>query len=117
MYDFLLLAIFFHSFCFIETIKLNADLIVSQLIEAAKQLSPKDRLKVNDAIWTENRAIPVAYQRIVLNRMAKARLINYYVLAIFFVSFLLKNSEKTNTGSSPDSIKLVKDHKQSFVNL
>jgi len=56
-----------------ETIKLNIDLSVSQLIEAVKQLSPKDRLKVNDAIWNEDIEIPVEYQKIVLDRMAKAK--------------------------------------------
>jgi hypothetical protein len=54
-----------------ETVKLNIDLIVNQLIEAVKQLSPKDRLKVNDAIWNENIEIPVEHQRIVLDRIAK----------------------------------------------
>jgi stress response protein YsnF len=42
------------------------------LIEAVKQLSPKDRLKVNDAIWNEDMEIPVEHQRIVLDRIAKA---------------------------------------------
>ncbi|WP_165698030.1 addiction module protein [Flavobacterium nackdongense] len=56
-----------------ETIKLNIDLNVNQLIEAVKQLSPKDRLKVNDAIWNDTMEIPVEHQRIVLDRMAKAK--------------------------------------------
>jgi len=56
-----------------ETIKLNINLSVNQLIEAVKQLSPEDRLKVNDAIWNENLEIPIEHQRIVLDRMAKAK--------------------------------------------
>jgi hypothetical protein len=56
-----------------ETVKLNIDLIVNQLIEAVKQLSPKDRLKVNDAIWNENIEVPVEHQRIVLDRIAKTK--------------------------------------------
>jgi hypothetical protein len=56
-----------------ETIKLNIDLSLNQLIEAVKQLSPKDRLKVNDAIWNEAMEIPIEHQRIVLDRMAKAK--------------------------------------------
>ena len=56
-----------------ETIKSNVNLSVSQLIEAVKQLSPKDRLKVNDAIWNEDIEIPVEHQKIVLERMAKAK--------------------------------------------
>ncbi|MEO8255081.1 MAG: addiction module protein [Flavobacterium sp.] len=46
---------------------------VSQLIEAVKQLSPKDRLKVSDAIWNDDMTIPVEHQKIVLDRMAKAK--------------------------------------------
>lgn len=57
-----------------ETIKLNIDLSVSQLIEAVKQLSPKDRLKVNDAIWNEDMEIPVEHQRIVIGRMERAKI-------------------------------------------
>lgn len=56
-----------------ETIKLNIDLNVNQLIEAAKQLSPKDRLKLNDAIWNHDMVIPIEHQKIVLERKAKAK--------------------------------------------
>lgn len=56
-----------------QTIKLNIDLNVNQLIEDAKQLSPKDRLKLNDTIWNEDVVIPVEHQKIVLDRMAKAK--------------------------------------------
>lgn len=56
-----------------ETIKLNIDLNVMQLIDAVKQLSPKDRLKLNDAIWDEDTTIPIEHQKIVLDRMAKAK--------------------------------------------
>ena len=55
-----------------ETIKLNIGLSINQLIEAVMQLSPKDRLKVNDAIWNEDMEIPIKHQRIVLDRIAKA---------------------------------------------
>ena len=57
-----------------ETIKLNINLSVNQLIEAMKQLSPKDRLKVNDAIWNDDMEVPVEHQRIVLDRMANAKI-------------------------------------------
>lgn len=56
-----------------ETIKLNINLSVNQLVEAVKQLSPKDRLKINDAIWNDNIEIPVEHQEIVLDRMVKAK--------------------------------------------
>nr|WP_315221105.1 addiction module protein [uncultured Flavobacterium sp.] len=56
-----------------ETIKLNINLSVNQLVEAVKQLSPKERLKINDAIWNDNIEIPIEHQEIVLNRIAKAK--------------------------------------------
>ncbi|MCC9017562.1 MULTISPECIES: addiction module protein [Flavobacterium] len=56
-----------------ETIKLNINLSVNQLIEAVKQLSPKDRLKINDAIWNDSMEIPVEHQKIVLDRITKAK--------------------------------------------
>lgn len=56
-----------------ESIKLNINLNVNQLVEAVKQLSPKERLKVNDAIWNEDMLIPVEHQRIVLERMTKVK--------------------------------------------
>ncbi|MBP4138068.1 addiction module protein [Flavobacterium geliluteum] len=56
-----------------ETIKLNINLSVNQLVEAVKQLSPKDRLKINDAIWNDNIEIPIEHQEIVLERKAKAK--------------------------------------------
>ena len=70
---FCLLQFVFTNFVIMETIKLNIDLSVNQLIEAVKQLSPKDRLKVNDAIWNEDVEIPVEHQQIFLERMAKAK--------------------------------------------
>ncbi len=55
-----------------EAIKLNINLNVNQLVEAVKQLSPKDRLKINDAIWNDEIEIPIEHQKIVLSRVAKA---------------------------------------------
>lgn len=55
-----------------EAIKLNINLSLNQLLDAVKQLSPKERLKVNDAIWNEETEIPLEHQKIVLDRMAKA---------------------------------------------
>ncbi len=57
-----------------ETIKLNINLSVTQLVEAVKQLSPKDRLKVSDAIWNDDIEIPVEHQKIVLERVTKAQI-------------------------------------------
>ena len=56
-----------------ETINLNVNLSVNQLVEAVKLLSPKDRLKINDAIWNDNVEIPIEHQKLVAERMAKAK--------------------------------------------
>ena len=56
-----------------ETIKTNTDLNISQLIESAKKLSPKDRLKLNDTNWNGEMAIPIEHQKIVLERMERAK--------------------------------------------
>jgi hypothetical protein len=57
-----------------ETIKLNIKLSVNQLLDAVKQLSAKDRLKINDAIWNDEIEIPKEHQKIVLDRVAKAEI-------------------------------------------
>ena len=56
-----------------ESIKLNIDLNIDQLIEAVKLLSPKDKLRLNDAIWNDDATIPVEHQKIVLDRIEKAK--------------------------------------------
>ncbi|MDR6968953.1 hypothetical protein J2X31_002979 [Flavobacterium arsenatis] len=57
-----------------ETIKLNIDLTFNQLLEAVKQLSPKDRLKINDAIWSDDMEVPIEHQKIVMERIEKSKL-------------------------------------------
>jgi len=52
-----------------KTIKIN----VNQLIEVVKLISPKDRLKLHDAIWDDDMIIPDEHQRIVLDRIAKSK--------------------------------------------
>lgn len=56
-----------------ETIKLNINLTVNQLMEAVKQLSPKDKLKINDAIWSDDMEIPIKHQKIVMDRISKSK--------------------------------------------
>ena len=55
-----------------ETFKPNIDFNVNQLIKVVKKVAPKDRLKLNDAIWNDDTTIPIDHQKIVLDRMAKA---------------------------------------------
>lgn len=54
-----------------EALRLNSHLSLSQLLDAVKQLSPKDRLKLNDAIWNEETEIPMEHQKLVLDRVKK----------------------------------------------
>mgnify|MGYP000945659281 CR=1 FL=1 len=54
-----------------ETVKLNINL--NQLMDAVKQLSPKDRMKVNDAIWRDDMEIPIEHQKKVLDRVVKSK--------------------------------------------
>lgn len=56
-----------------ESINLNINLTVEQLIQAVKQLSPKDKLKLNDALWDETAEIPESHKVIVLDRIAEAK--------------------------------------------
>ena len=55
-----------------ESIKLNIDLSFNQLLEVVKQLSPQERLELNDVLWNEETEIPIEHQKIVLDRIDKA---------------------------------------------
>jgi len=55
-----------------ETIKLNINIEFNQLLEAVKQLSPRERLKINDAIWNQETEIPIEHQKLVLSRISKS---------------------------------------------
>lgn len=56
-----------------ETAKINIPINFQQLIEAVKQLSPKEKLKLNELIWEGNGSIPIEHQELVLDRIQKAR--------------------------------------------
>ena len=56
-----------------ESIKLNINLSFNQLLEAIKQLSPKERLELNDLLWNDETEIPIEHQKIVLDRIAKTK--------------------------------------------
>ena len=57
-----------------DSINLNIKLDINQLLEAVKQLSPTDRLKINDAIWNDEIEIPPEHQKIVLDRVYKSQI-------------------------------------------
>ena len=56
-----------------EGLHLNINLNFQQLLDVVKQLSPDEKLKLNDAIWSEKMDIPVEHQRLVMGRIQKAR--------------------------------------------
>lgn len=55
-----------------DSINLNINLNFEQLLEAVKQLSPKDKLKINEAIWDDTSDIPIEQQDLVLSRIEAA---------------------------------------------
>lgn len=44
-----------------------------QLLDAMKQLSPKEKLQISDVLWDENMEIPREHQELVLDRIRTAR--------------------------------------------
>ncbi len=56
-----------------ETAKINIQLNFRQLLEAVKQLSPAEKLQLNEAIWEEGAVIPIEHQQLVLERKVRAK--------------------------------------------
>jgi len=56
-----------------NSIRLNVNLNFQQLLDSIKQLSPKEKLQLNEALWEENMDIPLEHQTLVLDRVKKAR--------------------------------------------
>lgn len=56
-----------------DSVNLNINLNFEQLLEAVKQLSPIDKLKINDAIWDETSDIPLEQQNLVLSRIKASK--------------------------------------------
>ena len=53
-----------------NTLNINIDINFEQLVSVVKQLSPKERMDLNDIIWAEPTDIPIEHQRISLERLA-----------------------------------------------
>ncbi len=51
----------------------NTDLSFEQIVEAVKQLSPEEKLALNDVLWNESIQIPEEHQLLVLERIQKAK--------------------------------------------
>lgn len=56
-----------------SSIPVSIDLSFQQLIEAVKQLTPKEKLLLNDVLWHENMEIPAEHQELVSDRIKKAK--------------------------------------------
>jgi len=56
-----------------ESLHLNINLSFQQLVDVVKQLSPDEKLKLNEAIWDKDMAIPLEHQKLVLERIQQAR--------------------------------------------
>lgn len=55
-----------------SSLRLKIDLSFEQHIEVVKQLSPSEKLKLNDVIWNDSLKIPIVHQQLVLERIEKS---------------------------------------------
>lgn len=56
-----------------NTVRLSIDLNFQQLVDIVNRLSPSEKLKLNEYLWTENMEIPIEHQEIVLGRIQKSK--------------------------------------------
>ena len=56
-----------------ENLHVNINLSIQQLVDVVKQLSPEEKLILNEAIWSEGMDIPQEHQDLVMDRIKKAR--------------------------------------------
>jgi hypothetical protein len=56
-----------------NNLQLNVSLDFQQLLEVVKQLSPLEKLKLNEFIWNDNIDIPIEHQKLVLDRIQKSK--------------------------------------------
>jgi hypothetical protein len=56
-----------------NSLQLNVSLNFEQLLEVVKQLSPTEKIKLNEFIWNENIDIPIEHQKLVLDRIQKSK--------------------------------------------
>ena len=55
-----------------NNIQHNKGIDFQALVEKVKQLSPAEKLKLNDVLWNENIEIPVEHQKLVVKRIANS---------------------------------------------
>jgi len=56
-----------------DTLHLNVNLNFQQLLDIVKQLSPSEKLKLNDFIWNDTMDIPMEHQKLVFDRMQNSK--------------------------------------------
>ena len=56
-----------------ETLDVKINLNLKQLTSIVKQLSPSDKMKINEAIWDEKMEIPQEHKKLVMERIKKKR--------------------------------------------
>jgi len=54
-------------------LNLKIDISFQQLSDIGEQLSPFEKLKLNEVIWDENMEVPRKHQKLVSQRIKKAR--------------------------------------------
>lgn len=55
-------------------VHVNIDLSFQQLADIVKQLSPSEKIKLNDVIWDEQMEIPEEHRKIVMDRVRKSKI-------------------------------------------
>jgi Putative addiction module component len=56
-----------------NSLNLNFSLNFNQLLKVVKQLTPAEKLKLNDCIWEDDFEIPAFQQKIVLERIKESK--------------------------------------------
>jgi hypothetical protein len=54
-------------------VHVNIDLSFQQLTDIVKQLSPSEKLKLNDVIWDDKMEVPEEHRKLVMERIAKSK--------------------------------------------
>ena len=63
-----------------NSLQAEVTLNFEQLLEVVKQLSPSEKLKLNDVIWNENIDIPIEQQNLVLDRIQTSKALSSRML-------------------------------------
>ncbi len=56
-----------------NSLQLNINLNFQQLLEVVRQLSPTEKVQLNEFLWNDNIDIPIEHQTLVLDRIRKSK--------------------------------------------